>query len=75
MSKKLTPAMADLLDAMRRGVRVHFINGLHSYYFRSDTRKPCTAQVMGLLDRGLLVPVGPHDMNVKLAPNAGGTHE
>lgn len=53
MAKKLTPAMEDLLQAMKRGVRVHFMCGLHSYCFRSDTMKPCTKQVEALVNRGL----------------------
>jgi hypothetical protein len=54
MSKKLTPAMEDLLHAMKRGVRVHFMGGLYPYYFRSDTMKPCTKQVEALIARGLV---------------------
>jgi len=52
--KPLTPAMQDLLDAMRRGARVHYIGGVNAYYFRSDTRKLCTKQVDALQSRGLV---------------------
>ena len=54
MSEKLTPAMGDLLQAMKRGVRVHFMGGLYPFYFRSDTMKPCTKQVEALMARGLV---------------------
>lgn len=53
---KLTPAMQNLLDAMRSGVRVHFMSAGRSYeahYFRSDTMKPCTKQAEALMARGL----------------------
>jgi hypothetical protein len=53
--RKLTPAMADLLEAMKRGVRVHYIGSADPYYFRADTFKPCTKQALGLIDRGLVV--------------------
>jgi hypothetical protein len=52
--RKLTPAMADLLEAMKRGVRVHYLGGTNAYYFRNDTMKNCTRQVEGLLDRGAI---------------------
>lgn len=55
--KKLTPAMKDLLLAMRGGVRLHYMSFSRwnePYYFRSDTMKPCTKQALGLLDRGLV---------------------
>lgn len=57
MAKKLTPAMEDLLLAMRRGVRLHFMNysgSYAAYYFRSDTMKSCTKQADGLFARGLI---------------------
>lgn len=54
--KKLSPAMLDLLQAMQSGVVVHYMpfsRGYDDYYFRSDTRKSCTKQVVALVDRGL----------------------
>ena len=54
--KKVTPAMLGLVDAMRRGVRAHYLGGVNAYYFRSDTMRACTRQVLGLIDRGLAVP-------------------
>lgn len=57
MSKKLTPAMVDLLLAMRNGVRLHYMGFTRwsdAYYFRTDTHKACTKQAQGLLDRGLI---------------------
>lgn len=39
---------------MRNGVRVHYMTGLNSYSFRSDTMKNCTATVEALLKRGLV---------------------
>lgn len=53
--KKLTPAMAELLEAMERGIRVKYMGGVNAYYFRSDTGKPCTKQALGLLDRGMAI--------------------
>ncbi len=55
--KKLTPAMVDLLEAMKEGVGIHYIGGVHAYYFRADTFKRCTGQVLGLIDRGLVAQV------------------
>jgi hypothetical protein len=52
--KKLTPKQQDLLDAIRRGVRVHYIGGPNAHYFRHDTMKPCTQQLLGLVDRHLV---------------------
>lgn len=52
--KPLSPAMQDLLDAMRRGVRVHYMGGVNPYYFRADTMKPCTKQIEALQARGLV---------------------
>lgn len=57
MDKKLTPAMEDLLLAMRRGVRLHYMG--HSrwydaYYFRTDTMRACVKQAVGLMTRKLV---------------------
>lgn len=57
MAKKLTPAMLDLLQAMGRGARLHWMPWTRSYdayFFRSDTGKPCTKQAEGLHARGLI---------------------
>lgn len=62
MAKKLTPAMEDLLLAMRRGVRLHFMPyscSYDAYYFRRDTMKHCTKQAGGLFARGLIVNPDP----------------
>lgn len=58
MSKMLSPAMTNLLEAMQRGVRVHFMGGLYAYYFRSDTMRPCTRQAEALISRGLVRRIG-----------------
>ena len=38
----LSKAQHELLDAMRKGIRVHFLTGLHARYFRTDTMGGCT---------------------------------
>jgi hypothetical protein len=55
-AKKLSPAQQELLDAIRKGVRVHCINGTREgwYYFRADSMDRCTAQAKGLEARGLV---------------------
>lgn len=57
MTKKLTPAQQELLDAMRRGVEVHYMSPWShrqsGYYYRSDTLERCTAAARGLRNRGL----------------------
>jgi hypothetical protein len=58
MAKALTTAQAELLAAMQTGVICHYMRYAGSfnptaYYFRSDNRKRCTAQVKALLARGL----------------------
>lgn len=60
--------MEDLLQAMKRGVRVQFMGGIHSFYFRSDTMKPCTKQAEALIDRGLATrdEVAPYKYMVRL---------
>ena len=54
---KLSPAQADLILAMQRGVRVHYMDysrGHDAYWFRADTMKHCTKQVQALIRRGLV---------------------
>lgn len=55
---KLSPLQQNLYDAMRQGVRVHWMpyQGRFggAYYFRSDTMKHCTKQVEALLKRKLV---------------------
>jgi hypothetical protein len=56
---KLPKTQADLLEAMRKGVICHYMPYAGSfnptaYYFRTDTHCRCTAQVKGLLERGLV---------------------
>jgi hypothetical protein len=65
--KKLTPAMADLLEAMKRGVNVHYISAVDALYFRGDTMKPCTKQALGLIDRELVVQVRDKAGRISLA--------
>lgn len=57
--KPLSPTQADLLKAIRRGVKVHYMEylGRHNpnpYYFRNDTHKRCTAAVDALVAKGFL---------------------
>lgn len=54
---KLSAKQFELLDAMRKGVRVHFMKGVDPYCFRSDTMKKCTATLFALKDRGLVEEV------------------
>lgn len=51
---RLSPAMTALLDDMRGGVKVHLMKGYSAYFFRDDNFKRCSAQVDGLLKRGLV---------------------
>jgi len=51
----LSPACQELLDALRRGVRVHGMFGIRSYYFREDTMTHCTRTVDALIRHGLAV--------------------
>lgn len=52
--KKLSPPMLDLLQAMQRGVGVHWMGGLNSYAWRIDTRRSVTSTVFALEERGLV---------------------
>lgn len=52
MSEKLSKAQAELLEAMRRGVRCHYVAGVDAYYFRTDTMRRCTATAFVLRDKG-----------------------
>ena len=59
MEKKLPKTQADLLAAMRNGVRCRYMPYMGnynpgSYYFRSDTMKRCTAAASALLEKGLV---------------------
>lgn len=60
MSKgKLSAKSAELLEAMRKGVVCHYMPcagwfNPTAYYFRTDNRDRCTAQVKALLERGLI---------------------
>ena len=58
MNKKLSPTQQELLDAMRRGVVVHYMGGIDAYYFRSDTMKRCTSTALALHVKGMAVHVG-----------------
>ena len=50
----LSATQRDLLDAINRGVRVHYIFGMNAHAFRADTMKTCTATVAVLSRRGLI---------------------
>lgn len=77
MTKKLSPAMQDLYEAMQKGVVCHYMKYAGSfnpsaYYFRADKMSRCTAQVQALLDRGLaerfnVTKYGDHDVRLKQA--------
>jgi hypothetical protein len=72
MASKLTPAMRELLDAMRAGVRLRYMpwgRAYDAHYYRSDTMKPCTKQAEALIARGLvLVRSESYKTIVELAP-------
>lgn len=58
---KLSPLAIDLLLAMQRDVRLHYMTYNRSYdahYFRVDTMKPCTKQAKALIRAGLVQRVG-----------------
>lgn len=75
-TKKLTPPMQDLYEALQRGVVCHYMKYMGQfnpspYYFRSDTMKNCTAQVRALLKRGLAEKFGDkgygeHEVRLKI---------
>jgi hypothetical protein len=55
---KLSKTQQDLLDAMKRGVTVHYMPyagrfNPTAYYFRTDTMKRCTAAADALIQKGL----------------------
>lgn len=59
---KLSKTQAELLEAMRGGVRCRYMPYMgnynpSSYYFRSDTMKRCTAAANALLKKGLVTMV------------------
>ena len=70
---KLTEAQAELLEAMRRGVRCIYMPyagwfNPAAYYLRTDSHKRCTKTAKALLKKGFVKQVGiGHD--VKLVPN------
>ena len=51
----LSPACQELLDAMRRGVKVPGMFGIGGSYFREDTMSRCTRQVGVLIRKRLAV--------------------
>jgi hypothetical protein len=51
---RLSTTQQNLLDAMRSGVRVHFMSGLNAHCFRTDTHASCTATVAALRRKGLI---------------------
>lgn len=54
---KLTAKQLDLLNAMRKGVAVHYVAYPTDYYFRADTMQRCTQAACRLLELGLAEPV------------------
>src|SRR6266704_1355930 len=60
MKKKLTENQQDLLIALQKGVRLHFMPyqgrfNPNAYFFRSDTMSRCTKAADGLINRGFVV--------------------
>jgi predicted nuclease with RNAse H fold len=49
--RKLTDRQAELLAAMRSGVRVYYT---HPFYWRGDTHRKCTPEAKALLGLGLV---------------------
>lgn len=59
---RLSATQAELLEAMRNGVVCHYMPYMgrfcpNAYYFRSDTKKRCTAPSRSLKEKGLVVSV------------------
>lgn len=57
-TRPLTTTQAELLEALKSGVKVHYMAYMGSlnpqaYYFRADNYKRCTAAAKALLKRGL----------------------
>ncbi len=55
--KTLSKTQTELLEALRRGVDVHYMPyagrfNPTAYYFRADTMKRCTATVEALITKG-----------------------
>ena len=50
----LTKTQAELLDAMRAGVRVFRSSDYPKYWWRNDNHKKCTATADALRERGLV---------------------
>lgn len=53
---KLPKKQQELLDALKRGVPVHYMEGWYSrksYWFRGDTFQRVTATANALMDKGL----------------------
>jgi hypothetical protein len=59
---RLSATQAELFQAMRNGVVCHYMPYMgrfcpNAYYFRSDTKKRCTAPARALKEKGLVVSV------------------
>jgi len=39
---KLSPTQQTLLDAMKSGVKIHYIGGIDARWFRADNFRRCT---------------------------------
>lgn len=57
---KLSKTQLELLEAMKNGVKCHYMPyagrfNPTAYYFRNDTMKRCTAAARALLEKGLAV--------------------
>lgn len=52
--KAITDSQAELLEAMKRGVRVFYMAGLNAYCYRTDTHQRVTREIYGLSQRGLV---------------------
>lgn len=50
----MTQAQQELLEAMKRGCVCHYMRGIDSYCFRTDTMRRCTRQAEALLKAGLV---------------------
>jgi hypothetical protein len=53
---RLSATQQELLDAMKCGVKVHFMLGMDAHCFRTDTHARCSRTVDALRARGLIEP-------------------
>ncbi len=63
---KLSKAQQELVDAMKRGVRVHFMDGVDALFFGTDTHKVCSHTALILERKGVAERRVTHDNHKQL---------